>query len=138
MNSRSPVGASARAGRRREKRGRSGIHSPGSCTLSGILTQPLHASARFTTDDPDGDGDDGGNGVELTPSSNLHSFWDGVLATATKQPLRWPRPPCFPLLTQTRRMIWMWRTRLLESFNLAKADVYKEPSIREVVQARSR
>jgi len=50
--------------------------------LVGDVHQPLHAAARFTANQKDGD--DGGNGVKLTNRqgtavSSLHSFWDGLL-----------------------------------------------------------
>ncbi len=44
--------------------------------LVGDLHNPLHAATRFTRDDPNGDR--GGNGVEVDPGRNLHSYWDGL------------------------------------------------------------
>jgi hypothetical protein len=45
--------------------------------LVGDVHQPLHATARFTRTDRDGD--DGGNGVQVcSPCGSLHSFWDGL------------------------------------------------------------
>jgi hypothetical protein len=52
----------------------------------GDVHQPLHASARFTKDNTDGDS--GGNEVKLrcarglTCASNLHAMWDGALGSS--------------------------------------------------------
>jgi hypothetical protein len=45
--------------------------------LVGDVHQPLHTVARFTKTLPKGDR--GGNGVYVIGSSNLHSYWDGLL-----------------------------------------------------------
>lgn len=47
--------------------------------LVGDIHQPLHTSARVTTDAPNGD--QGGNLCKLAQSSkfSLHSFWDGIV-----------------------------------------------------------
>ena len=61
--------------------------------LVGDVHQPLHAVARFTKDDRDGDS--GGNGVMLCPPTlpltctkadkrTLHSYWDGALGQSRK------------------------------------------------------
>jgi len=67
--------------------------------LIGDAHQPLHCTTRVSAQQPEGD--DGGNGVNLTGSSadNLHSFWDGVLgggqspATALGSIANLPDPP---------------------------------------------
>ena len=49
------------------------------------MHQPLHATARFTRDEPDGDA--GGNDVKVTCSppcgdpKELHAFWDDLLGS---------------------------------------------------------
>src|SRR5262249_39587347 len=47
--------------------------------LVGDVHQPLHATTRVSATKPDGD--DGGNGVELSSPANLHTFWDDVLGS---------------------------------------------------------
>lgn len=46
--------------------------------LVGDLHQPMHTTALFTTE-RFSEGDRGGNETEITPGSNLHSFWDSRL-----------------------------------------------------------
>lgn len=56
--------------------------------MVGDVHQPLHAVARFTKGQPDGD--DGGNGVRLCADpcrENLHSLWDGLLGGSSYDPL---------------------------------------------------
>ena len=53
--------------------------------LVGDVHQPLHATSRFDTEQPNGD--NGGNLVTLCakPCKNeLHAFWDGVLGTSVR------------------------------------------------------
>src|SRR5262249_32517443 len=45
--------------------------------LVGDVHQPLHCTTRVSATKPEGD--DGGNGVKVTPSTKLHFFWDDVL-----------------------------------------------------------
>lgn len=52
--------------------------------LVGDVHQPLHATSRFTQDEPNGDR--GGNDVALCEKpcrSELHAFWDGVLGSGS-------------------------------------------------------
>jgi hypothetical protein len=53
--------------------------------LAGDIAQPLHASARVTAEEPQGDR--GGNTVTLEPKMSLHWYWDRVLSA------RYPREP---------------------------------------------
>jgi hypothetical protein len=48
--------------------------------LVGDIHQPLHASARVTPTEPEGDR--GGNLFRLEERNNLHSYWDRLLSTA--------------------------------------------------------
>ncbi|HEX7286453.1 MAG TPA: S1/P1 nuclease [Candidatus Angelobacter sp.] len=52
--------------------------------LAGDVHQPLHATSRFSTLDPNGDG--GGNAVCLSQNCkpSLHAFWDDLLGTSNK------------------------------------------------------
>ena len=51
--------------------------------LAGDVHQPLHASARVTPTEPDGD--KGGNDFKLDGRHNLHSFWDGAITRGDAQ-----------------------------------------------------
>ena len=51
--------------------------------LAGDVHQPLHASARISPADPEGD--KGGNDFKLGGRYNLHSFWDGSITRADAQ-----------------------------------------------------
>lgn len=56
--------------------------------MVGDVHQPLHAVARFTKGQPEGD--DGGNGVRFCADpcrENLHAFWDGLLGGSSYDPL---------------------------------------------------
>lgn len=44
--------------------------------LMGDIHQPLHNASRISKDQPTGDG--GGNGMALTKSLDLHTFWDHI------------------------------------------------------------
>ena len=109
--------------------------------LTGDLHQPLHATTRFTPDNPDGDL--GGNFFLLSedaPRPNLHSFWDSAggsfgtrnvprplttngrkriegFAAAIEQ--AHPRSSLTAALNETRPARWA-----VESFDLAKSDAY--------------
>lgn len=60
------------------------IHLAWVLHLGGDVHQPLHATARITETEPEGDR--GGNLFPLNRRSNLHSFWDGILRSSN---LRW-------------------------------------------------
>jgi hypothetical protein len=48
--------------------------------LGGDIHQPLHATARVTPTEPEGDR--GGNLFALDGDHDLHSFWDGILSSS--------------------------------------------------------
>jgi hypothetical protein len=99
--------------------------------IVGDVHQPLHATARFTQTQPHGD--DGGNDVNIREGNaspkRLHSFWDGILGTGKKpadgvalgQSLS-----SAPAVAGNNLNVNDWLT---ESFNAAKATVYKKPPI---------
>jgi S1/P1 nuclease len=103
--------------------------------MVGDIHQPLHATQRFVASDTfsGGHGDRGANDVKYCLSSRctqgqpLHSFWDGALgndrdlgsiATLAAQ---LPAPPA----AQANNLVVA--TWFPESFELAKAEVYKPP-----------
>jgi S1/P1 Nuclease len=56
--------------------------------LAGDVHQPLHATARFTTQHGPPEGDRGGNLFTIRSNNtrtNLHSFWDGLLGASTNR-----------------------------------------------------
>lgn len=103
--------------------------------LVGDVHQPLHATQRFTAFDTvnGGHGDRGGNDVNYCLSSRcttgepLHSFWDGALGNdsdvgsvaAYAALLQAP-----PAAQANNLVVATW---FPESFELAKAEVYKPP-----------
>jgi hypothetical protein len=97
--------------------------------LVGDIHQPLHATARFTKDHPDGDA--GGNFVQFCAKpcrDELHAFWDGLLGdsltiadvTKTGDSLLAPGKPA----GADNAVPSSWVT---ESFDLAKSAVYVPP-----------
>jgi hypothetical protein len=113
--------------------------------IVGDIHQPLHATTRFTQDDPDGDG--GGNGVEFcergkscTKSDkrfrNLHAFWDDslgnsdsvksalALACVTSVPAS---GHCLPEPDSAAVEVDDPNQWAQESFDLAKAVAYRSP-----------
>lgn len=97
--------------------------------LVGDIHQPLHATARFSTDLPHGDG--GGNKVDIQCPfdcpPNLHAFWDGALdrgdslaAAIVRARQIAPAPATGAALTD----VSAW---LAESAAVARADVYTGP-----------
>lgn len=99
--------------------------------LVGDAHQPLHATGRFVSTDPDGDG--GGNDVHIcmasacSTGSSLHSFWDDQfggsenVATITTFAHGLPAPGA------AQAAILSPATWLNESFMLAQSDVYRAP-----------
>lgn len=57
--------------------GELGVHLAWLLHIAADLHQPLHASARVSRSEPDGDR--GGNDFELDEEENLHAYWDGLL-----------------------------------------------------------
>jgi hypothetical protein len=62
------------------------IHLAWVLHLGGDVHQPLHATARITKTEPQGDR--GGNLFALARKSNLHAFWDGILRSSNSRWLR--------------------------------------------------
>jgi hypothetical protein len=101
--------------------------------IVGDVHQPLHAAARFSRDNRDGD--DGGNEVMVCDPGcdvRLHSFWDGQLggdgisidpvpAVAAGRSL-----PAVNAAAAANLNVGDWLT---ESFNLARSTVYSNPPI---------
>jgi hypothetical protein len=100
--------------------------------LVGDVHQPLHATARFTSTQPDGD--DGGNGVKLCAlpcRDNLHSFWDDLPGSASKV-----KASIAPAIAYGKSLSaanaasannLTTATWITESFNAAKSKVYVTP-----------
>lgn len=99
--------------------------------LVGDVHQPLHATTRFVSSDPDGDG--GGNDVKYCFNMNckkgsaLHAFWDDAfgsdesLASVIQFARQMPTAPDQEA-TQMDPAAW-----LNESFEIAKSKVYQPP-----------
>ena len=94
--------------------------------LVGDIHQPLHASTRVSSTDPDGDA--GGNLVKLDCSKcQLHAFWDDLLGkqnnlkTVTKAARKLPKPSA-ALAAKSDEKDW-----IAESFQEAQQTVYTTP-----------
>jgi len=94
--------------------------------LVGDIHQPLHASTRVSSTDPDGDA--GGNLVKLDCSKcQLHAFWDDLLGkqndlkTVTKAARKLPKPNA-ALAAKSDEKDW-----IAESFEEAQQAVYTTP-----------
>ena len=97
--------------------------------LVGDVHQPLHCTARFTHQSPDGDA--GGNLVKVCDGScgALHAFWDGRLGSESS-----PNPNIvinrakgLPMPDAAKSANLNADDWIKESFALAQADVYKAP-----------
>lgn len=96
--------------------------------LVGDVHQPLHATARFGSDQPEGD--DGGNGVFVCIpqcGKRLHSFWDGLLGSsespAAAIAIGQDLPPAqFAFANNLNTAAW-----INESFLAAKLSAYVDP-----------
>lgn len=96
--------------------------------LVGDIHQPLHATSRFTKDEPKGDR--GGNAVALCakPCRNeLHAFWDDVLGTSTDPEKAIRAPEKMPAVNQRTAAISDESQWIQESLKIAKSDVYTSP-----------
>ena len=94
--------------------------------LVGDIHQPLHASTRVSSTDPDGDA--GGNLVKLDCAKcQLHAFWDDLLGkqndlkTVTKAARKLPKPNA-ELAAKSDEKDW-----IAESFQEAQQTVYSAP-----------
>ena len=99
--------------------------------LVGDVHQPLHATSRYTAENPDGDR--GGNGVSVCPSTcgdrriSLHSFWDGLMGSGSDprdaiNRARRLAAPASGAAGEKSPDVW-----LQESLQLAKITTYASP-----------
>jgi hypothetical protein len=96
--------------------------------LVGDVHQPLHATSRFTQDQPQGDR--GGNAVALCeqPCRNeLHAFWDDVLGTETDPNKAATYAGKVSAPAQSKAAISDESKWINESFEVAKKSVYVDP-----------
>ena len=96
--------------------------------LVGDVHQPLHATARFSHDSPDGDR--GGNDVLLCGDpckKNLHSFWDQAAGTGTGITAIGRAADNLDEAELDEVEISDPQKWIEESFEIAKASVYKTP-----------
>lgn len=84
--------------------------------LVGDIHQPLHCIELVDAEHPQGDG--GGNKLELTHGKNLHSLWDGLVATnvtnlganAETLKARFPKQKLKKQLEETNIENWVWES----------------------------
>ena len=96
--------------------------------LVGDVHQPLHATARFSTDSPKGD--HGGNDVKLCAlpcKDNLHSFWDRSVGSASGIPSIINAADRLDEADDAAVDIDNPQTWVEESFQIAKSAVYRRP-----------
>ena len=91
--------------------------------LVGDVHQPLHCTARFSSDLPDGD--QGGNLVKLNGNPHeLHAFWDAAGGTSNDLASIIAAANSLPVALEGSMDAAVW---IDESFNAAKSRVYKAP-----------
>ncbi len=104
--------------------------------MVGDVHQPLHATARFTATDRNGDS--GGNSVKVclptsaqcdaSHNTSLHSFWDGALGSSSLATSASAKAATMPKLTfgtsvmDAPPAVWV-----AESFEVARLVVYDAP-----------
>jgi len=98
--------------------------------IIGDIHQPLHAAARITKGDLNGD--DGGNGVQIfcNPqpcTTRLHSVWDGLLGSQFDVPSAMAAARNLPQADPARASILDEAAWIKESFDLARTVVYAPP-----------
>lgn len=96
--------------------------------LVGDIHQPLHATTRVSSADPDGDS--GGNDVMLCAKpckDELHAFWDDLIGTSTSPAPAITAAKKLPAASSTLSKISTTSTWVQESFKIAKQDVYISP-----------
>jgi hypothetical protein len=98
--------------------------------IIGDVHQPLHAAARITSGDLDGD--DGGNGVKITCAppcqmTRLHSVWDGLLGGQDDVLVAMNTARSLPPADPARASILDEDIWIKEGFDLAKTVVYASP-----------
>jgi hypothetical protein len=96
--------------------------------LLGDVHQPLHTTARFTHDHPEGD--QGGNlvpvrcGTGCSSVRNLHAFWDGVLGSSQSTEFAIEAAARLPKADEIQAAISDERRWIDESVAIAKSTVY--------------
>jgi hypothetical protein len=96
--------------------------------LVGDVHQPLHASTRVSSTNPNGDS--GGNDVMLCAKpckDELHAFWDDLIGTSTSPASAETAAKKLPKANTTLSKISDTSTWIQESFEIAKKDVYVTP-----------
>jgi hypothetical protein len=106
--------------------------------LVGDVHQPLHATSRFTM--ALGGTDNGGNGVKIDcpahvrclSATELHAFWDELLGPNSAKPKDVLNAAAqLPHADPSAASISDEKAWILESFQIAKSDVYKSPILGE-------
>ena len=96
--------------------------------LVGDMHQPLHATSRFSKNEPDGDA--GGNAekvqVGTDPATHLHQVWDGLLGDEGTPTDAIAAAASLPADDPTEAAIADPAVWLSESFAIDKTDVYQE------------
>jgi hypothetical protein len=96
--------------------------------LVGDIHQPLHASTRVSSTDPDGDA--GGNLVKLSCTKcELHAFWDDLLGTENKLKTVKNAARKLPKADATLAAKSDEKDWIAESFQEAQQTVYKVPPL---------
>lgn len=97
--------------------------------LVGDVHQPLHAAARFTHEQPQGD--EGGNRVSLCDKprcrAKLHGFWDDVLGTSRKPELAVAHARKLAHADSRRVAVEDPSAWARESLGIAETEVYVAP-----------
>lgn len=96
--------------------------------LVGDIHQPLHATTRVTSAQPDGDA--GGNLVKVcNPGCNteLHAVWDNLLGTSSDLNVAIATGKALPAADATEAAVSDAATWAQESFDAAKSKVYVDP-----------
>jgi len=96
--------------------------------MVGDIHQPLHATARFTKAFKTKEGDRGGNSVRIDCcGTKLHTYWDGEVVGDSPDPkVAAAAAATLPAAAAAVSDPGAW---ILESFNIAKSDVYMKPPI---------
>jgi hypothetical protein len=105
--------------------------------MVGDVHQPLHATSRFTKAFKTSEGDRGGNSVRIDCcGSKLHTYWDGVVGDSRDPKDAAAAAATLPAAPAAAAAISDPGAWILESFKVAKAEVYKKPPI-EVIDVVS-
>jgi hypothetical protein len=96
--------------------------------LVGDVHQPLHATSRFTHDQPQGD--QGGNLVALCAKpckDELHGFWDSALGNSDDPAVAKQAAAQLPEVDAQLVQLSDESQWIRESFAIAKSSVYRSP-----------